>query len=144
MGGLVMLTYSIFSYQQGGSVFFILLQGLVSVSSVMMMLNVPDKIDIPVITLSGLGLIIWSLFLFEDYSTIFFILGLSGIAMGYALKMGTVKRSLSLTLGSILIAIFSYIGGDWVFFWLNVFFSIFSGYYAIKIMVANKHCNFKL
>lgn len=84
VGGLVVLLYAIFGYQQGGSIFFVILQILVVVSSVLMMLNTPDKVDIPVLAISGLGLIIWSLFFFESYSTVFFILGLCGIGLGYA------------------------------------------------------------
>lgn len=129
IGGLIMLIYAILGYQQGGPVFFIILEILVVIASVLMMLNTPDNIDTPIIGISGLGLIIWSLFLFEGFNTIFFILGLSGIGLGYALNAGTIRRSAALTTGSLLIAIFSYIEASWIFFWLNTFFAIFSGYY---------------
>ena len=65
IGGLIMFLYAIFGYQQGGSVFFIILEILVLVSSLLMMINSSDKIDVPVLTASSVGLIIWSLFLFE-------------------------------------------------------------------------------
>jgi len=132
IGGLAMFLYAIFGYQQGGPIFFVMLQILVAISSVLMMLNTPDKIDIPVIAISGLGLVVWSLYLFEGYSTIFFIIGLCTIGLGYAFQMGTLRRSISLTLGSILIAVFSYIEASWIFFWLNTFFAIFSAYYVYK------------
>ncbi len=132
IGGLIMLIYAIMGYQEGGPVFFVILEILVVIASVLMMLNTPDNIDTPIIGISGMGLIIWSLFLFEGYNTIFFILGLSGIGLGYALSAGTVRRNAALTIGSALIAIFSYIETSWIFFWLNLFFAIFSGYYLYK------------
>lgn len=132
IGGCVMLLYAIFGYQQGGPIFFVILEILVVIASILMMLNTPDKIDTPIIALSGLGLIIWSLTLFEGYNTVFFILGLSGIGLGYAFQMRTLRRNVALTAGSILIALFSYIEASWIFFWLNAFFAIFSGYYVYK------------
>ena len=132
IGGFTMLAYSILGYMEGGPIFFIFLQALVGVSSVLMMIDAPDKVDIPILSISALALIIWSAYLFEGYNTIFFILGLTGISMGYAFKMGTIRRDLSLTIGSLLIAIFSYIAASWIFFWLNVFFALFAGVYAVK------------
>lgn len=131
-GGLILTIYAILNYQQGGPIFFVFLQVLVAISSILMMLNTSDRIDIPVIGISGFALIIWSLYLFDGYNTIFFILGLCGISFGYAFQMGTLRRSIALTLGSILIALFSYIEASWIFFWLNVFFGIFSAYYLYK------------
>ena len=130
IGGLIMLVYAILGYMQGGPVFFVFLEILIVLASILMMLDVPDKFDIPIISTCGVILIIWSLYLFEGYNTVFFVLGLSGIGLGYTLKMATVRRSLALTLGSGLIALFSYIEASWIFFWLNVFFAIFSVYYV--------------
>ena len=98
-----------------------------------MMLNVPDKVDVPILGVAALALIVWSLYLFEGYDTVFFVIGLSGVGFGYALKMGTWYRNAALFAGSALIALFSYFVQDWIFFWLNVFFAIFSGYYMVKI-----------
>ncbi|MBI2638410.1 hypothetical protein HYW83_02365 [Candidatus Peregrinibacteria bacterium] len=137
IGGFVMLIYAFLGYQQGGPIFFVILEILVAIASILMMLNTPDKIDTPIIAVSGLGLIIWSLYLFENYGTVIFILGLCGIGLGYAFQMGTMRRSVALTLGSILIALFSYIEASWIFFWLNVFFAIFSAYYLYKVAFAN-------
>lgn len=135
IGGFIMLLYAIFGYQQGGPIFFVILEILVAISSILMMLNTPDKVDTPILTISSLGLIIWSLYLFEGYNTVIFILGLCGIGLGYAFQMGTLRRSVALTLGSVLIAVFSYIEASWIFFWLNVFFAIFSAYYVYKGLV---------
>jgi hypothetical protein len=135
IGGLIMFIYAIFGYQQGGPIFFVILEILVVITSILMMLNTPDKVDAGIITISGLGLIVWSLSLFEGYNTIFFILGLSGIGLGYAFQGGTLRRSIALTLGSALIALFSYIEASWIFFWLNLFFAIFSAYYLIKELI---------
>jgi len=133
IGGLCMLVYSTLNYIAGGPIFFIFLQALVNVASIFMMLNVPDTIDTPLIGLTGLGMIAWSLYLFEGYITVFFIIGLSGIGMGYAMEGGTFRRDAALTLGSALIALFSYLTASWIFFWLNIFFAIFSGYYAWRL-----------
>ncbi len=132
IGALIMLIFSTLGFQQGGPFFFIILQTFVIIASILMMFNVPEKIDTPILIISAIGLIIWSLYLFEDYNTIFFILGLCGVGLGYAFKMGTLRRSVALTLGSVLIAVFSYIEASWIFFWLNVFFAIFSAYYVYR------------
>lgn len=138
VGGFIMLLYAIFGYREGGPILFIFVQILAGIASILMMLNTPDKIDTPIITVSGLALIIWSLYLFEGYNTVFFILGLCGIGLGYAFQMGTLRRSIALTAGSALIALFSYIEASWIFFWLNVFFAIFSGYYVAKGFTSKK------
>lgn len=139
IGGLIMLLYAVFGYIKGGSVFFVFLEILVVIASIMMMLNTDDRIDTAVISASGLVFIVWSLYLFEGYNTIFFIIGLSGIGLGYTFDMGTLRRPVALTLGSALIALFSYIEANWIFFWLNVFFAIFSGYYLVKGLAHKKH-----
>ncbi len=133
IGGLFMLLYSIMNYLNGGPVFFVYLQVLVNTASVFMMLNVPDSIDTPIIGILGIILIVMSLSRFEGLSTIFFIIGLTGIGLGYAMDSGTFKRNLALTIGSALIALFSYLGAAWIFFWLNIFFAIFSGYYTVRL-----------
>jgi hypothetical protein len=134
VGGALMLVYSSLNYMNGGPIFFVFLQILVNIASVFMMFNVRDDIDTPIMCLAGLALIIWSLTLFEGYSTVFFILGLTGIAMGYVMQTGTFRRSVALTLGSALIALFSYLSTSWIFFWLNVFFALFSAYNAWQTM----------
>ncbi|MCF7830961.1 hypothetical protein K9M41_03145 [Candidatus Gracilibacteria bacterium] len=132
LGALFMLTYSLLGYLQGETIFFVLLQSLAVVASILMMLNVRDDIDTPIIAVIGLGLIVYSLYLFEGYQTVFFVLGLSGIGMGYAFQTGTIRRELALTLGSIMVAFFSYLEASMIFMWLNIFFAIFSGYYLTK------------
>jgi hypothetical protein len=138
VGGLIMLIYAILGYLVGEPIFFVFLEILVVIASILMMLNTPDKIDTPIITICGLMLIIWSLYLFTGYHTIFFIIGLSGIGLGYAFQMGTLRRSAALMLGSALIAVFSFIVASWIFFWLNVFFAIFSGYYFTKGLIKKR------
>ena len=133
IGGVIMLIYSILNYLAGGAIFFIFLQILVNISSILMMSNTGDKLDAVVISVAGISLIGWSLTLFEGYNTILFILGLVGIALGYAFETGTFRRNLALAIGAILIAVFSYIEANWIFFWLNTFFALFSGYYAVKL-----------
>jgi hypothetical protein len=127
-------TYSTLNYfLAGGLIFFVFLQILVNISSVFMMLDADDRIGTPVIIAAALGLIGWSVWLAQGWQTIVFILGLMGIALGYELKGGTVKREVALTLGSMLIAYFSYLSSSWIFFWLNVFFALFSAYQTWKV-----------
>lgn len=135
IGGFIMLVYAILGYLQGGPIFFVMLEIMVVISSMLMMLNTPDKVDVPVLTISSLGLIIWSLYLFEGYSTIIFVTGLCVTGLGYTSKMGTVRRSAALTSGSALIALFSYLEASWIFFWLNIFFAVFSAYYMYKALI---------
>ena len=132
IGALIMFIYSILGYIQGEPLFFVILELLIIIASIMMMLNLPDKIDVPVILTSSAALIIWALFLFEGYLTIIFILGLCGVGLGYTLEANTKRRNLALTVGSALIAWFSYLESSWIFFWLNLFFAMFSLYYLYK------------
>jgi len=132
VGGACMLVYSSLNYAAGGPVFFVFLQVLVNIASVFMMCNVRDDIDTPVMCVAGLALIVWSLTLFEGINTLFFIVGLTGIAMGYVMQTGTLRRSVALTVGSALIALFSYLEASWIFFWLNLFFALFSAYHIAE------------
>ena len=113
--------------------FFILLQLLVSVASVLMMAKVGDKWSTIILSVSGLGLVTWSLLISEHLSNLFFIAGLIGIGIGYALEGGTIRRNMALCIGSILVTIFSYLGQSWIFFWLNAFFALFSAWYVYKL-----------
>ncbi len=134
-GAFLMLAYAGLNYFFAtGSVFFVLLELMVIVASALMMFDTSDRVDIIVLTLTGLAFVAWSLFLYEGVNTIFFIVGLTGISLGYALDMGTAKRFLALTAGSTLVAVFSYMVNDIIFFGLNSFFALFSAYYLVKIL----------
>lgn len=135
IGAAFMFTYALLGYLNGGPIFFLFLQGFIIIASILMMLNTSDKIDIVILSLGGIGFVAWSLALFEGYTTIIFVFGLVGVGLGYSLQMGTLKRSASLMIGSVLIAVFSYLEASWIFFWLNVFFAIFSGYYVVKRLI---------
>ena len=137
-GGAVMLAYAILNYLAGGPIFFVFLEVMVAVANILMMLNTDDRVDVPILAASGLFFVVWSLKLFDSYGILIFIVGLSLLAIGYALDTGSFRRTLALTLGSLLMAIFSYISASWIFFWLNVFFTIFSGYYAL-LLAMKKH-----
>ena len=133
IGGLLMLAYSTLNYVAGGSFFFIILQIFISATNVMMMLNIRDAVDIPVISTIGIAMVAWSLYLFEGIHTAAFVIGLSVLGLGYALQMGTVRRNVCLGIGSAGVCLFSIVAGDMIFFWLNLFFALFSGYYAIRL-----------
>ena len=121
----------------GGTIFFVILQIFANSTSILMLLNTPDRYDAPIISLVGLGMIVWSLSLFQGLSTVWFVIGLTSLGVGFALDTGTTKRNTCLAIGSALIALFSYLSADWIFFWLNAFFAVFSGYYAVQLKQMN-------
>ncbi len=130
-GSACMFIYAVLGFLNGGSVFFVFLQILIALATTVMMLNVPDKRGSPIIALGGVGLVVWSLFLFQDYTTLILISGLIILALGYVFQTATLRRGVALTLGSMLVALFSFTEANWIFFWLNVFFAIFSAYYVL-------------
>ena len=133
IGGLAMLAYAILNsiYHQA-PFFFIIFELFIAITSVLMMLDTDDRVDTIIVSIAAIAFIIWSLFLFDGYSTIIFIIGLCITGLGFAFKMGARRRDIALTLGSAIIALFSYLVASWIFLWLNTFFAIFSGYYLYK------------
>jgi hypothetical protein len=131
-GALVMFAYSILNYLAGAPVFFVFLEGLVVVASALMLFDVPDRIDVPLMIALSACFVLWSLFLFQGWETLVFIGGLGAVAVGYVAKTGGPHREIVLFLGSALIALFSYWTKTWVFFWLNLFFAAFSAFHAWK------------
>lgn len=133
VGNACMFAYSYLNFLDGGEIFFIFLQVLIAVSTVLMLLNTSDRVDAPILALFGGFLAVWSLSLFQGYSTLLFVIGLVIVGIGFALKMATVRRYVALGVGSAIIAYFSYLVADWIFVWLNVFFALFSLYHARKL-----------
>ncbi len=131
IGTLVLLLYAVLNYFEGGPIFFIFLEILLIIASFLMMLNTDDRDDTIIITITGAVFLIWSIILFESYTNIAFIIGLTTIAYGYAYAEGSIRRTIALTVGGLMIAIFSYTERSWIFFWLNTFFFLFSGYYLL-------------
>jgi hypothetical protein len=130
IGGLIMLGFSALNYYLNSApFFFIIFELFIAITGILMMADTDDRLDMIIVCLASVVFIIWSLYLFEGYSTLIFILGLSITGLGYTFEMETVRRSSALAIGSLLIAIFSYITASWLFFWLNLFFSAFSAYY---------------
>lgn len=138
VGGVLMLLYAVIGWQNGGALFFVILELLVVFATVLMMTNTPDRFDEIVLPLVTLGMIVWALAMFEGYATVVFILGLCGVGLGYALDAGSVRREAALTAGSALIALFSYLEASWIFFWLNFFFALFSVWYLTKALRTSK------
>ncbi len=136
VGCFFMFTYSFLNYFGGGEIFFVFLQGLVLFATVLMFLNVPDKWSSVLVGGVGGGFVFWAMSLFEGYVTLLIVFGIIGVGVGYVLKPRTVRRNLALFVGSVFVAVFSWLVVDWIFFWLNVFFALFSGYYAVKFSLA--------
>jgi len=138
IGGFLMLIYAILNFLYAeGAVFYILLQGLVNISSIMMLAKTDEHKASKIIAVATACFILWSINLAQGTNVILFILGLGGIATGYVLKPGTSRRNLSLTIGSLFIVLFSYLVSDWIFFGLNSVFACFSGYYSLKLRNKN-------
>ncbi|MDA0375965.1 MAG: hypothetical protein O3A80_01475 [bacterium] len=138
IGSACMFGYAILHYLDGGSFFFVLLQILIAISTVLMMLNTDDRIDTPILGLSGVTLIAYALHLSHGIETIIFVIGLSVLGVGFALDTGTPKRNIALGVGSTVIAGFSYRESDWIFFGLNFFFAAFSFFHVWKMKTATK------
>lgn len=138
IGEIIMLLYVIVGYMHGGSIFFVLLEILVVIACILMMLDTDDRFDSSVIIGGAIILLIRSLSLFEWYSTIIFVLGLSLLGLGYAFQMNTMRRDIALILWSILVAWFSVLEANRIFFWLNTLFAAFSLYYALKLVYQKK------
>lgn len=123
-----MLAYSIINYFGDGSIFFVFLQILVNLAGLLMLLNAKESLSSIIIGLGGVFLVGWSLTLFEDPGTLLFIVGLIAISFGYIFDIASLKRYQALALGSALVAVFSYLQGDMIFFWLNTFFALLSAF----------------
>lgn len=132
-GNACMFGYALFGYMGGGSIFFVILQIFIAMATVFMMLNVPDRYDIPFVALVGTVLALFSLSFFEGTSTLLFVVGLMLIGLGFMLQGGTIRRNVTLASGSVFVAVFSYTHGEWIFFWLNTFFAVLSSYHAWSI-----------
>lgn len=134
----LMLIYAALWYFNGWEILFLFLQILMMIASILMMLDTDDRLDVWIISICWIALIIRSLSLFTGYTTIIFVLWLAWLGLWYAFKMKTIRRYIALAIGGILVALFSYIEANRIFFWLNVFFGLFSLYYVIKIIRSQK------
>ncbi|MDD5623950.1 MAG: hypothetical protein PHI23_04550 [Candidatus Peribacteraceae bacterium] len=133
IGNACMFTYALLGYLAGGPIFFLILQIFIALSTLCMLLHVPDKYDTTILALAGVGLTAWSLSLFEGYTTAIFVVGLVLLGIGFALQGGTFKREVALMVGSVVIAAFSYLVKDWIFTGLNVVFALGSLWNASRM-----------
>lgn len=104
----------------------------------LMMIKAREKSGMIILGILGLGLVITSFFMDQSTQTLRFIFGLMGISLGYTFKPCSRRRDATLTVGSLLIAIFSAIQFNRVFFGINVFFCLFSAFYRMKHAVEKK------
>lgn len=133
LGSLTMLLYAIVGYLSGWTLFFIYLELLIIIACILMMLNTDDRRDTGIIGGLGIALLIWSFFLLQWRGMALFIVAFIILALGYAFDMHSVRRYLGLTIGGALIALSSYLDASRIFFGLNIFFALFSLYYALKL-----------
>ncbi|MEZ4932300.1 MAG: hypothetical protein R2788_09295 [Saprospiraceae bacterium] len=138
IGNLIMLGYALLQYLQNGVVYFVLLEILIFIATILMMLNFKDKWKAISVGISGVFLTGWALLLFDKMHVLIFITGLITVGLGYVFENNTLRRDVALTVGSLLIVAYSLMEEEWVFFWLNLFFSIFSGYYLIRKLMLGK------
>lgn len=123
VGNAYMFLYALVGYLTGGPIFFLILQIFIAISTLCMLLKVPDTYDTPILAIGGLALVGWSLSLFQDYTTAIFVVGLALLGLGFAMESGTRKREIALMGGSAVIALFSFFMKDWIFFGLNAIFA---------------------
>ncbi|MBI3336001.1 hypothetical protein HYZ98_00345 [Candidatus Peregrinibacteria bacterium] len=123
IGNAYMFLYALVGYLTGGPIFFLILQIFIALSTLCMLLRVPDTYDTPILAVGGIALVGWSLSLFQDYTTAIFVVGLALLGIGFAMESGTLKREMALMIGSMVIAVFSFLMRDWVFVGLNVLFA---------------------
>lgn len=126
VGNACMFTYALLGYLAGGPVFFVILQTFIACSTVCMLLRVPDRYNTPILAMAGVGLVAWSLALFEGWHTAIFVAGLVLLGIGFAMDAGTRRREWAFLLGSAVIAVFSLLLRDWVFVALNGLFALFA------------------
>lgn len=134
IGSFCMLIYAVMQYRSGGEFFYVILEILVNVASVLMMINIRAALGTAMISTTTLVFVAWSLTIFEEIYTLLFVIGLGIIGIGFILETGSRRRNILLAVGPLLVACYSYIVAEWVFFWLNLLFAIFSAYHALKLM----------
>lgn len=139
VGNACMFLYALIGYLEGGPIFFLILQIFIAISTISMLLKVPDTYDTSLLASSGLALVVWSLSLFEGYGTAIFVVGLALLGIGFAMDVGTMKREVALMVGSAVIAIFSILMRDWIFIGLNVLFAALSLVNIVRLMRKPTH-----
>lgn len=132
-GNVCMFTYALLGYLYGESILFLILQSFILLVTLCMLLKVPERSATSILATSGLLLLLWSLALFQDYTTVLFVVGLGLLGVGFAMRPGTVRREVAFVLGSAVIALFSFLMGEWVFFVLNVVFAALSLRNAVQL-----------
>lgn len=133
VGNFGMLAYAILGYLSGSPIFYVFLELLCATSSVLFMLQVREKNSTRLIIALAAALLLASIYLLEGTNTIFFILGLTALAIGFTTR-SEIKRQSAFIMGCILISAFSYIENSMIFFWLNTVFGLFSAYYLLKAL----------
>lgn len=138
LGAIFLFGFAFIDFLSGtGTVLFVLLEGLAIVASILMMLDTNDRLDAALLSISTLALIGLSFWMNTSLETLWFIIGLLGVGIGYALTP-SIWRDTSFIIGSLMLTYFSYLGSNWIFFWLNLFFALFSGYYVLKQVAGSR------
>lgn len=138
VGSLTMLMYAIAGYLAWWQIFFIYWELLIALACLLMMLDINDRRDGSIITVASIGLFVWGFPSFQSTDMFLFSIAFLVLGLGYVFDMNSIRRYIGLTLWGIFIAISSYVDGGWTFFWLNLFFAIFSLYYTILLILARR------
>ena len=134
VGGVLLLWYAWLGYLAGGPVFYVFFEIFLNIVGVLMLAGLEKKKwGSWLVGLCGAVFLIWSLLLFEDYTTGVFVVGLTVVGVAYVLKGGTALRNFTLAVGALLIALFSYFVGDAVFLWLNLLTAGFAGWHGWRL-----------
>lgn len=126
LGNACMFTYALLGSLRGEPVFFFILQSFILLATVCMFLKVPESSATPILAIGAILLILWSLSFSQDYATAIFVVGLGLLGIGFAMHSGTRRREVALMAGSAVIAVFSFLVREWVFFVLNILFAVLS------------------
>lgn len=140
LGSFMMLLYAGMWYLAGWSNVILLTEILIVMSCIFMLTNIRVRVATWIVALFGILFLIWSLWSFGWYDNILlFILGGIVLSIGYVAPMQSYQRWIGLTLWGILLVIFSYIWSSWIFFWLNIWFALGTGYCLLRLFLPPQH-----
>lgn len=138
IGNIGMIAYAWMRFLEGGSVFFLFLEAMMMLSTILMLTNAHERLSQMLILPTGMLFSLAALLIDIELATLLFVIGLTVVSIGFISRGGTLRRSIFLTLGSGLVAVFSAIQHDVVFLWMNAFFALFSLYHVGKIVLISR------
>lgn len=109
VGNTLVFCYSVLLAREGGTVFFLYLESVVMLGTILMMTTIPKIYNVIATSVLGLFFVFRVLLGTQDRQTLIFVVGLTGLTIGFVSPAATLQREGALTLGSIGVAIYSYV-----------------------------------